>query len=84
MDYRRIRDYLRPFHGEPQLIPFDRHAVYEGFLSPEDCQGVIDRAEAYAAKHGWTLNRHVAYATTDIPTDISCKTSQHSNSGIYC
>ena len=36
-------------------------------ISKIECQRVIQVAEGYAKKHGWTTSRHYAVPTTDIP-----------------
>ena len=39
-------------------------------LSKSECQALRLAAEDYAAVHGWTTKRHVAYPTHDLPTTV--------------
>ncbi len=39
-------------------------------LSKSECQALRLAAENYAAVHGWTTKRHVAYPTHDLPTTV--------------
>lgn len=58
-------------HNEVQLNPLYR-SVHEikDVLSKNMCTEIINKAEAYAAENGWTLKRHKAYPTTDLPLDL--------------
>ena len=48
---------------------FEKVFVHLGILSPGECGHIIDSAEAYAARKGWTRNRHTGFPTTDIPLE---------------
>jgi len=58
-------------HNEISLNPLYR-SVYEikDVLSKSTCTDIIDKAEAYASVNGWTLTRHNAYPTTDLPLEL--------------
>lgn len=43
------------------------HQTVEPVLSAEECQFIIDEAEALAAVSGWSTKRHGSYPTTDLP-----------------
>jgi hypothetical protein len=53
------------------LIPFNTgHLLHETtapIISPDECQRIVDEAEAIAARTAWTTNRHGNYPTTDLP-----------------
>ncbi len=58
-------------HNEIKLNPL-YHPVHEikDVLSKNMCNDIINKAEAYASVNGWTLTRHRAYPTTDLPLDL--------------
>ena len=39
-------------------------------LSKSECKALRLAAESYAAVHGWTTKRHIAYPTHDLPTTV--------------
>ena len=46
--------------------PLSTYHILPGFLDPQRCQDIIDKANAHGK---WTSNRHDNYPTTDIPVD---------------
>lgn len=58
-------------HNEIKLNPLYRpvHEIKD-VLSKNMCNDIINKAEAYASVNGWTLTRHRAYPTTDLPLDL--------------
>ena len=40
------------------------HGTEQPVLSLSECEEIIKRTEAYAAEHGWTVDRHAQYPTT--------------------
>lgn len=53
------------------LIPFNTghllHETIAPIFSREECQRIVDEAEAIASRIAWTTNRHGNYPTTDLP-----------------
>jgi hypothetical protein len=54
-------------HGENM-----KYTVMEHFFDHELCDNIIQFAEQYAKKNGWTRKRHASYPTTDIEITESC------------
>ena len=46
------------------------HTSSAPVLSKPECKTLRLAAESYAAVHGWTTKRHVAYPTHDLPTTV--------------
>ena len=53
------------------LVPYQNghliHRTTTPIFSPQECQLIIDEAEAKANEMGWTTTRHGNYPTTDLP-----------------
>lgn len=62
--YESSRDYS-------SLIPHENgyllHKTTNQIISPLECNYIIQEADEYGEKMGWTTNRHGNYPTTDIP-----------------
>ena len=46
---------------------FDQHHVLKGLWPKELCSRVLQAAQNFTAIHGWRVQRHRAFPTTDIP-----------------
>jgi hypothetical protein len=71
-DDRKVRHLqVRAPPATKTLIPFNAgHLLHETtipIISPDECQRIVDEAEAIAARVAWTTNRHGNYPTTDLP-----------------
>ncbi|KAJ2143321.1 hypothetical protein IW139_000239 [Coemansia sp. RSA 353] len=74
LDYQRRR-YLQSHHVPPTELGFEtlrnRHPLNFGqiFSAPER-QQILDSVSAYVEHQGWTTQRHGAFPTRDIPTNV--------------
>lgn len=61
-------------HNAVHLRPhWSMTAVVEKVLTHQDCIRVVDRTDAYVAKHGWPEGRHIDFSirpTNDLPIDL--------------
>jgi hypothetical protein len=65
-----VRKY-QPDIDYTSLVPHQNghliHRTITPIFSPQECQSIIDEAEAKANEMGWTTTRHGNYPTTDLP-----------------
>lgn len=62
--------HIAQFKHNSALFELDDIRQTRAVLDPELCLQIIQAAEAYGEKHFWTTNRHVKYATVDIPLQV--------------
>ena len=62
---------FKPNIDYTSLVPYQNghliHRTTTPIFSPQECQLIIDEAEAKANEMGWTTTRHGNYPTTDLP-----------------